>query len=199
MELVRKLRWRASSTGSDREMPSLANVISEAGLTKGFVVGMFSDHFYTGIWENLREEILQEHAEYQLECIRVFDEKHELKIYKSGQRFFYRDSYCYQVSPDPDEAGKETDDGKKLIVNSMEEKQLLDIDKKATKGLSAVYATGGGCYSLEGSGFTNMDVRDANAVLSIVLEDYICYYESGQAYVYDWRIVRFEKGKEKRK
>lgn len=182
MELIELKQW-----------VSLPSEIEKAGLKEGFTVGMFSDHLITGKWISVEDAVMKEHPLVQLECLRIFNDKHELKLFKKDGRIFCRDSGDYKVTENPDAVPADavsSDKVQKEIVNSLIEKQFLDIDIRKTKNLSEVYAIGGGRYCLEGSGLDPGKMHRAK----VVLEDYVRYYESGQAYVCDYRIVGFENG-----
>lgn len=179
MSLIQEFNW-----------DDLPKIIEDAGLSDGFVTGLFSDHLYTGPWKVVKDSLMKENARFQLECIRVFDRDHEIKIYKKAQTFYYRDSADYRIVKDPDELSKTESKGEKVSADHIIVKQILDIDEKRSEDIRHVQATGGGAYSLEGSGITKEGLDGAK----IILEEYIQYYVSGQAYICDWRILGFENG-----
>ena len=130
----------------------------------------FTDQYQIGIWNstplNGDEDKLIE--------LRIFNEQGEIKLIRSdiGKGFLMR-------VQDQDETKEYFD------VH-----QFLDIDTKIPLDEAGrVTATGGGQYWLPGEVACLKNAR-------LLVRNYIKYTElTGQAYIYDWRCVRFEEVK----
>lgn len=146
-----------------------------SGMNAPFVVGMYVDELIMGYWSEVSQRVLSKNYKYQLQEIRIFDEKKELKVFQNGTELFIRDTSDYNEKEQ----------------YYYDEFHFLDIDTRKSKGAESVIATGGGKYSLPQDIFQEEDdLKDAK----VLIRNYVDYYEnSGQAYIYDWRIVRFCK------
>lgn len=77
--------------------------------------------------------------------------------------------------------------GKKEGIDYFVQNQYLDIDSSKAHIDGMVYTTGGGQYPLP------IELRKKYAYITI--HNYVKYYEkTGQAYVYDWRLVSIQEG-----
>lgn len=150
-----------------------------AEMPEGFLFAMFTDKVWVDEWP-MSEDKKRKFTEQEpllLEA-RVFSEGREDKLFRGdiGRVFYWR---CIEDSAETD---------------YFDEEQYLDIDEKRSKAVfeksHEVQATGGGRYFLPLA-----DYKGAK----VLLRNYIDYYEqTGQAYVKDWRLVRFFQEKAER-
>lgn len=138
------------------------------------VFAMLTDKIIFDKWPTNKEEI----DEDKLLDIRVFNEDKEAHMFRTS---IDKDFFGIRVA----------DDTQEKYADHIEEWQFLDIDTDASKDLKGeVISTGGGNYTLPEVNGVSI-INDSNKpALKIV--KYIKYTESGQAYVYDWRLAGIE-------
>lgn len=148
-------------------------------IESGYVVAAMTDCYIVDIWPLKREEIVEE----KLLEIRVFNKGMEAKLFRSdiSKKFSYRMINDYEKKYEA-ENSKELD-----YSDYFDDYQYLDIDtKKSEKSFrneKVVISTGGGSYYLP---------MDKMIDVMIKLRMYFGRYpDTGQARVFDWRVVDF--------
>lgn len=146
-------------------------IVNENQIENACVFAMLTDAI---IFDNWPVEI----TEGKLLDIRVFNTDKEAHMFRTSI-----DKAFFDI--------RIADDTQKQNEDRMVEWQILDIDTKVSRDPSnKVTSTGGGKYTLPRiEGISIMDGSDKPA-LKIV--KYIAYTESGQAYIYDWRLAGIE-------
>ncbi len=66
-----------------------------SGMNTPFVVGMYVDELIMGYWSEVSQRVLSKNYKYQLQEIRIFDDKKELKVFQNGTELFIRDTSDY--------------------------------------------------------------------------------------------------------
>ena len=148
---------------------------------KGYVIALFTDEVYIDDWnEKKRETVktkIKERKNSLLE-LRVFDEKREIKLFRSD------------INTGSKISVRVIDDNNSEYEDYYDEDQFLDIDTtniSDSDGMWNIRAIGGGNYYLPKS------VGDIGE-LTLKVRHYISKYpHSGKAYVSDWRCMGFEK------
>lgn len=138
-------------------------------IESGFVVAALTDEYIVDVWP-MNSETLDGKEDRILE-VRVFNTKKEIKLFRTdvSREFVMRDSSDIAE------------------CDTYTEEQYLDIDETKGSRNGIVTTTGGGKYRLP---FSNL--KDAY----IVIENYLsCYSKSGQARIFDWRMVDIKEGK----
>lgn len=145
----------------------------------GYVVAAMTDRYVVNTWPLTEDEIVEE----KLLEIRIFNSGMEAKLFRSdiSKDFSYR-------MIDDEKKMYETDTDRELDYSDYyDECQYLDIDTQQSKTSfemnKMVKTTGGGLYRLP------MDKMDD--VMVQVRMYFEQYPKTGQARVFDWRIVDF--------
>lgn len=151
-------------------------MIAKYKMIEGYVFAAFTDELIIGEWKQSMDSIAVKWD--RLLELRIFNEEMEAKCYRAsiGREFFER--IIDRNNEDQSEFYEET--------------QILDIDTLRSKEINQetgdVLATGGGRYHLP--------VAMTESV-SIVTRQYIHKNEfTGQAEVFDWRLVKFAEAEE---
>ena len=139
-------------------------------ITGGYLVAAFVDAYWVDIWSEDVMEKLSLKLEQLLE-LRIFNKEREIKLIRSdiSKEFLMRDSSGYENKYD-----------------YIDEKQFLDMDTTYGKNRKKeVYTTGGGKFI-----FPKEKIEDAY----LIVRHYVSKYEeSGQARIYDWRLVDIQE------
>lgn len=145
-------------------------------MIEGYVFAAFTDELIIGEWKQ-NMSFIDAKRDRLLE-LRIFNEEMEVKYYRTS----ISREFCERI----------IDRNNEDQTEFYEETQILDIDTLRSKELNQetgdVLATGGGQYHLPVEMTENV---------SIVTRQYIRKNEhSGQAEVYDWRLVKFVEAEE---
>lgn len=151
----------------------------EFGCASGFFAAGMTDRYLLGIWPADAAKI----AENKLLEIRVFNETKEVKAFRSD----ISKEFSIRLV---DDAVAGLQNGRDYS-DYMDESQYLDIDTKRSAKCfpesHEVVTTGGGRYYLPADSMNDTKV--------IVRTYFDRYAETGQARVFDWRIVGFREEK----
>lgn len=161
------------------EVNSFEEFCSACKSIDGYCIFRTTDQFLVDYWHgdlNHPEEI----AAKLLEA-RIFNDKCEYLLFRSciGDEFSFR-----KIDPEDEVKGNYSD--------FCEQRQFLDIDSNRSRELfrkkQVVTTTGG-------SNLYKLPVKEFNEDACVTIRYYIDRYaNSGQARVFDWRVVRIEGG-----
>lgn len=164
----------------------------EKGLTKGksYILALYANRFVCASVQKLQEmkklDDLLKDVKWLLE-MRVFDEDQELWAHRTmlGQPFSWRVASDATLK---EKAEQQTDDFLKKPENHrLEQKQLLDIDKKHPSDKEPIY--GGKSLRSTGRGEYELPIEEGQDAVTLV--SYIRYDEIGMAHVVDYRLKGF--------
>ena len=148
-------------------------------LANGYVVAAMTHRYLVDTWPMKEDEINEE----KLLEVRVFNKDMDLKLFRSD---ISKEFTCRLINDKTGEYYAETD---KILDYSdySDEYQYLDIDtqesKNSFKKNKMVRTTGGGIYRLP---MNTMD--DVMVQIRMYFDKYT---QTGQARVFDWRVVDF--------
>ena len=149
---------------------------------KGNCIILTTDEYVIDYWDPDTQSKYAGDIESKLIEVRIFNETCEYKLFRThiGEQYAFRKV----VEQDEAEGGKYSD--------YYDQKQFLDIDsnrsKKESSKIQSVYPTGSNrAYTLP--------ITDFNEDAAVTIRYYIDRYEeSGQARVFDWRVVKIDGG-----
>lgn len=145
----------------------------------GYIVAAMTDKYIVNKWPLIKNDIVEE----KLLEIRVFNKGMEAKLFRSD----ISKEFSYRLIND-DKKIYETENNKDLDYSDyFDDYQYLDIDtqrsKKSFENEKMVITTGGGSYHLP--------MKKMNDVMVKIRMYFGKYPDTGQARVFDWRVVDF--------
>lgn len=165
---------------------------TEPNKEKRYILALYANRFVCASVQKLQEikklDDLLGDIEWLLE-MRVFDEDQELWAHRTmlGQPFSWRVASDATLK---EKAEQQTDDFLKKPENHrLEQKQLLDIDKKHPSDKEPIY--GGKSLRSTGRGEYELPIEEGQDAVTLV--SYIRYDEIGMAHVVDYRLKGFCK------
>lgn len=147
---------------------------------EGYVVATFTDEYLVGVWKD-KIDYIKDKQDNLLE-LRVFNEDKEIK-------------YCRgNIGTDRGFHERIRDDANNINIDYYDELQYLDIDERRSeilfKDAHIVYPT----TSVKPYYMPLDNMKNAG----VIIRHYISKdEESGQAYISDWRVVKFDDHLEK--
>lgn len=164
------------------EIRDFKSLCAECKDIEGYCIIQTTDKYVIDYWNTDTQTKYIGESDSDLIEARIFNETCEYKLFRShiGEAYAFRKI----VSEDEGEGGKYGD--------YYDQKQFLDIDssrsKKESSLIQLVFPTGSSrAYMLP--------VKDYNEKAAVTIRYYIDRYEdSGQARVFDWRVVKIDGG-----
>ncbi len=149
-------------------------------IKSGYMVAAMTDAYLVDVWPMEQYKI----DEAKLLEMRVFNTEQERKLFRSD---ISKEFVCREI--------RDTAENDRDYSDYYDEYQYLDIDtKRSEKSFREdrmVYTTGGGRYHLPLS-----SMEDVMVQIRMYFER---YPETGQARVFDWRVVDFVREQEVKK